>query len=151
LGYTAAQAARLAGCTPSQLAHWVRRGVVHPSEGPGSYSFRDLVELRVVASLLEAGLPLARAKAAILAVRTSGDELAGLRVVTDGATVWACREDGEILDALSGGQLALFVSVDRFAAALEADVRAFDAERLAFVEQLRALGPADASGGTDTH
>ncbi|HEX5613953.1 MAG TPA: helix-turn-helix domain-containing protein [Acidimicrobiia bacterium] len=136
MGFTAAQAARLAGCTTSQLQHWSRRGIVAPPASPDGYSFRDLVTLRVVASLVEAGLPLARIRAALTAIAEAGDDLAGLRVVTDGSRVWACREDGEILDALRGGQLALFVAVDRFVAELDADVRAFDAERRAFVEQL---------------
>jgi hypothetical protein len=52
--------------------------------------------------------------------------------------VWACRDDGQILDALRAGQLALFVSVDHFVESVEADVRAFDAERSAFVADLVA-------------
>ena len=51
--------------------------------------------------------------------------------------MWACRDDGQILDALRAGQLALFVAVDRLAADVEAEVRAFDRERAAFVAQLR--------------
>ena len=139
-GFPAAQAARLAHATPSQLAHWRRRGVVEPTGDDGTYSFRDLVALRVVVSLLDAGLPTARVRAALGALRSCGDELSGLRIVTDGVSVFACRDDGEILDALRAGQLALFVSVDHYAAALDADVRAFTAERDAFVEHLHGAG-----------
>ena len=53
--------------------------------------------------------------------------------MTDGVSVFACYDDGQILDALRNGQLALFVAVDRFAAALGADVEAFTAEREAFL------------------
>jgi hypothetical protein len=59
-------------------------------------------------------------------------------LVTDGDSVWACRDDGQILDALSQGQLALFVAVDRFADEVEAEVRDFDADRRAFVAELQA-------------
>ena len=52
-------------------------------------------------------------------------------------TVFACYDDGQILDALGRGQLALFVAVDRFAAALDADVEAFTQERDAFLAHLR--------------
>jgi DNA-binding transcriptional MerR regulator len=137
-GFPAAQAARLGGCTRSQLGHWRRSGIVVPSDADGRYSFRDLVALRVVVSLLEAGLPMVRVRAALEVLSASADQLAGLRIVTDGATVFACYDDGQILDALRNGQLALFVAVDRFAAALNSDVAAFTAEREAFVTRLRS-------------
>jgi DNA-binding transcriptional MerR regulator len=136
--YTAAQAARLAGCTGSQLRYWERTNLVVPTGDGRSYTFRDLVALRVVTSLLEAGLPLGRVRAALAFLADAGDDLAGVRLVTDGSTVWACRDDGQILDALRSGQLALFVSVDHFVESVEADVRAFDAERSAFVADLVA-------------
>jgi DNA-binding transcriptional MerR regulator len=136
--YTAAQTARLAGCTGSQLRYWARTGLVTPSGPERSYTFRDLVALRVVTSLLDAGLPLHRVRVALEYLAEAGDDLMGLRLVTDGATVWACRDDGQILDALRSGQLALFVAVDHFAESVEADVRAFDAERRAFVAGLVA-------------
>lgn len=138
-GFPPVQAARLGGCTRSQLGHWRRSGVVVPSEPDGRYSFRDLVALRVVVSLLEAGLPMVRVRAALEVLRAAGG-LAGLRIVTDGVTVLACYDDGQILDALRRGQLALFVAVDRFAADLDADVHAFTTERDAFLAHLRAEG-----------
>jgi DNA-binding transcriptional MerR regulator len=136
VGYSGAQAARLAGCTSSQLGHWRRTGLVEPSDDDGSYSFRDLVALRVVTSLLESGLPLTRIRAALVNLREAGDDIAELRLVTDGTTVWVCRDDGQILDALRSGQLALFVAVDCFAEQVESEVRAFTAEREAFVARL---------------
>ena len=136
MGYTAAQAAKLAGCTVSQLRYWSRSQLVTP--GADGYSFRDLVALRVVRSLLDAGLSSTRVHAALRQVRDSGEDLASLRIVTDGRTVWACHDDGQILDALRAGQLALFVAVDRVVADVDSEVRAFDADRTAFVEQLRA-------------
>jgi DNA-binding transcriptional MerR regulator len=138
VGYTAAQTARLAGCTGSQLRYWARSGLVTPSGDDASYSFGDLVALRVVTSLLDAGLPLNRIRTALQYLVEAGDDLSDLRLVTDGSTVWACRDDGQILDALRAGQLGLFVAVDHFAASVEADVRAFDAERRAFVADLTA-------------
>src|SRR6478609_7760010 len=82
-GFPPAQAARLGGCTRSQLGHWRRSSVVVPTGDDGGYSFRDLVALRVVVSLLEAGLPMVRVRAALEVLRASGDEIAGLRIDTD--------------------------------------------------------------------
>ena len=137
VGFTAAQAARLSGCTVSQLRHWSRSGLVDTGDD-GSYGFRDLVALRIVRSMLDAGLPSIRVRAALAAVRDAGHDLASLRLITDGRHVWACHDDGEILDALRAGQLALFVAVDQVAADVDADVRAFSRERATFVDGLTA-------------
>jgi len=143
--YTAAQAARLSGCSVAQVETWREAGLVQPSDATpsapaaASYSFRDLVALRMVAELLAAGLPMSRIRRAVAEIARHGDELAGLRLVTDGSSVWACRDDGQILDALRHGQLALFVAVDQLATAVDAEVRAFDADRRAFVADLVEL------------
>jgi DNA-binding transcriptional MerR regulator len=140
VGFTPAQAARLSGCTVAQLRHWSRSALVEPGEADGGYDFRDLVALRVVRSMLDAGLPSIRVRAALAALRDTGHDLSSLRLITDGRHVWACHDDGEILDALRAGQLALFVAVDQVAADVDADVRAFSLERAAFVEGLTAQG-----------
>jgi DNA-binding transcriptional MerR regulator len=115
--------------------------VVPPPGRTHPYTFQDLVALRVVASLLDAGLSLARIRRAVHYLVESGEDVAALSLVTDGDTVWACRDDGEILDALRHGQVALFVGVDRITADVETEVRAFDAERQEFVDGLRDAGP----------
>jgi hypothetical protein len=91
----------------------------------------------MVRSLLEAGLPLTRIRRAVAEITRGGDDISELRIVTDGDRVWACRSDGQILDALQHGQLALFVAVDRLAADLETEVRDFSRERQSFVDDLR--------------
>jgi DNA-binding transcriptional MerR regulator len=148
MGFSAPQAARLAACSPSQLDYWHRCGLIvaHPTDPDGPYSFRDLVALRMVRSLLEAGLPLARIRRAVAAIIDAGDDIAGLRMVTDGDHVWACRDDGQILDALRHGQLALFVAVDQMAADVDAEVRAFSQDRQTFVDRLRGSDHPAGSG-----
>jgi DNA-binding transcriptional MerR regulator len=135
VGYSAIQAARLSGCTAAQVDTWKRIGLLEPAAD--GYSFRDLVALRMVVSLLDAGLPLPRIRRAVTELLRHGDDVTGLRLVTDGETVWACHDDGQILDALKHGQLALFVAVDRLADDVTAQVHAFDADRRAFVDELQ--------------
>jgi DNA-binding transcriptional MerR regulator len=140
LELTAPQAARVTDCSRSQLDSWDRAGLIRPAPGPDGprYGFRDLIAVRVVAALLDAGLSLARVRRAVHHLTASGEDLAGLRLLTDGDRVWACRSDGEILDALRGGQLVLFVDVDHFVGDVRAHVLAFDAERREFLEAVGA-------------
>jgi DNA-binding transcriptional MerR regulator len=140
VSYTRAQAARLAGCTTSQLDAWRRIGLVASASAPASYSFRDLVALRMVTSLLGQGVPTRRIRRAVDALLAAGDDLAALVLVGDGDTVLACRHDGQVLDALRDGQLALFVPVGRLARDVDAEVRTFAAERASFVDAISAPG-----------
>ncbi len=140
--YTPAQAARLTGCTETQVRYWSGTGLV--SGTADGYSFRDLVALRVVSTLLSEGLSLARVRRAVGWLVASGEDVAGLRIVTDGEAVWACRDDGQILDALRKGQLALFVAVDQLAEDVDAQVQAFSAERRAFLDDLGATAASGA-------
>ena len=141
MGFTAAQAARLTGTTASQVAYWSRTGLVVPDGRPACYSFRDLVALRVVGALLASGLSPARVRRAVRHLLDAGEDVTGLRIVTDGDRVWACRDDGQILDALHQGQLALFVAVDAYADEVADEVATFERERDDFVESLREAGP----------
>ena len=145
-GFTAAQAARLARCSQPQLDTWRRIGLVRPTAEAGSYAFRDLVALRMVASLLDAGVATRRIRRAVRALVDAGEDLASLSLVSDGDTVLACRDDGEVLDALRHGQLVLFVSVDRLAGDVDADVHVFTDERQAFVAGLSEHAANDAAG-----
>jgi DNA-binding transcriptional MerR regulator len=139
VGYSTLQAARLSGCSTAQVDAWRRIGLVVPddTDPAGPYSFRDLVALRMVGSLLETGLSMPRIKRAVAELVRTGDDITGLRLVSDGDAVWACRDDGQILDALRHGQLALFVAVDRFADEVEHEVRDFDDDRRAFLADLQ--------------
>jgi DNA-binding transcriptional MerR regulator len=133
--FTAPQAVRLTGATRAQLDAWVRAGLVAP--GP-EYEFGDLVALRLVAALLDAGLSPTRIRAAVRHIAQTNEALDQARLVTDGDTVRECQTDSEILDALGRSALAVVVTVGPFAAATRAAIAAFDAERRGFVEALRA-------------
>ena len=138
MGFTAAQAARLTGCTLPQLASWESNGLVMPPPGPAHrYRFQDLVALRVVGLLLDAGLGLDRIRRAVGELVEAGTETTTRSLVTDGETVWACKDEGEVLDALRNRPVALVVAVDRIEEDLGVAVRAFDAERQEFLEGLR--------------
>ncbi len=149
-GFTALQASRFTGCTGNQLRYWDKIGLVKPSlQGTGGrpgvrrkYSFRDLVALKVVRSLIDSGMSLQRVRRAysFLRERAGLDEhLSNVKLVTDGSSIFkVCRDDGELLDALRNGQLAFFVAIDQIARQVDDDVAEFVRDREQFVRTLRA-------------
>lgn len=150
-GFTAEQATSLTGCTHHQLRYWDRVSLVSPSIQrtggrpgvPRLYSFRDLVALRVVRSLLDNGMSLQRIRRAWDYLRRNGsmdDHLSSVKLVTDGTSIFhVVSDDGELLDALREGQLAFFVAIDEVARSVEEDVSRFELDRSVFLEMLRQV------------
>ncbi|MEA1903357.1 MAG: helix-turn-helix domain-containing protein [Actinomycetota bacterium] len=149
--FTAEQACRLSNCTHHQLRYWDRVGLVSPSlqatgGRPGVrrlYSFRDLVALRVVRSLLDNGMSLQRVRRAWDYLRREGDmenHLSDVKLVTDGLSIFrVSSDDGELMDALREGQLAFFVAIDEIAREVEEDVSHFELDRDSFLTMLRRV------------
>jgi DNA-binding transcriptional MerR regulator len=104
------------------------------------YSFRDLVGLRVVKSLLDNGLSIQRVRRAWDYLRRTGDmdeQLANVKLVTDGESIFAVAHDEtELLDALRQGQLAFFVRIDAIAKDVEDDITKFEIDRASFRDML---------------
>jgi DNA-binding transcriptional MerR regulator len=112
VGYRGVTACHATGISYRQLDYWARTGLVVPSirdaSGSGTqrlYSFRDLVVLKVVKRLLDAGVSLQNIRKAIDVLRSRGvEDLAGITLISDGATVYECRSPEEVVDLLQGGQ-----------------------------------------------
>jgi len=147
-GFTSHQASRLTGCTPRQLRYWDQVGLVQPSVQstggrpgvPRLYSFRDLVALRVVKSLLDGGMSLQRVRRSweYLNSKAKLDKhLSEVKLVTDGQSIFKIsRKRDEILDALRGGQMAFFVEIDQIARSVNDNVTTFRADRDRFIRAL---------------
>ncbi|MFC0533611.1 MerR family transcriptional regulator [Phytohabitans kaempferiae] len=112
VGYRGVTACHAVGISYRQLDYWARTALVVPSirdaSGSGTqrlYSFRDLVVLKVVKRLLDAGVSLQNIRKAIETLRSRGvDDLAGITLISDGTTVYECRSPEEVVDLLQGGQ-----------------------------------------------
>jgi DNA-binding transcriptional MerR regulator len=112
VGYRGVTACKVADITYRQLDYWARTGLVVPSvrdaSGSGTqrlYSFRDIVVLKVVKRLLNAGVSLQNIRKAIETLRQWGEEdLATMTLISDGTTVYECRSTEEVVDLLQGGQ-----------------------------------------------
>ena len=112
VGYRGVTACQAVGISYRQLDYWARTTLVVPSirdaSGSGTqrlYSFRDLVVLKVVKRLLDAGVSLQNIRKAIETLRSRGvEDLAGITLISDGTTVYECRSPEEVVDLLQGGQ-----------------------------------------------
>jgi DNA-binding transcriptional MerR regulator len=137
LGYRGPQACKIVGVTYRQLDYWTRTGLIIPSlqqaSGSGSqrlFSFNDLLQLKVIKSLADAGASLQKIRQAIDYVRDNlADDWAQLTIVTDGSGVYACTSDAEVVDLLRSGQgvLGAVVAVDKVREQLAGTLRALHA------------------------
>jgi len=103
---------RLTGVTYRQLDYWARTGLVTPSitpaMGSGSkrkYAYLDVLEVKVIKSLLTSGVSLARARQAVECLRNSlGADLASSSLVMSDTGSVLAHSDGDLVDLLRGGQ-----------------------------------------------
>ena len=112
LGYRGPTACNAAGITYRQLDYWARTGLIEPTvrgaKGSGSqrlYSFRDILILKIIKRLLDAGISLQQIRTAVGHLRERGtDDLTHVTLMSDGASVYECTSNDEVIDLLQGGQ-----------------------------------------------
>jgi DNA-binding transcriptional MerR regulator len=119
LGYRGPQVCKIVGITYRQLDYWARTELVRPSvmdaNGSGTqrlYSYRDLVELKVIKQMLDAGISLQSARKAVESLRAFDQDLASVRIVIQGPTIVLAQSDEQVMDLLRGGQGVLSVVLD---------------------------------------
>ena len=111
-GYSGKRAAEIVGITYRQLDYWARTDLVRPSlvdaSGSGSrrrYSYTDLLELRVIKSLLDAGIKLENVREVFTYLREElGHEITSANLVIQGSRSVVVRDDGELVDLVRRGQ-----------------------------------------------
>jgi len=120
-GYRAPQVCSLVGISYRQLDYWARTGLITPSvqqaSGSGSqrlYSFADVVQLKVVKRLLDAGMSLKKIRKAmdiLSAELASESPLTDVTLLSDGKTIYAAHSASEVVDVFKGGQGVFGIAV----------------------------------------
>ena len=121
IGYRGATACSAAGISYRQLDYWARTGLVEPSirtaTGSGSarlYGFRDILVLKIVKRLLDAGVSRQNIRTAVDHLRNrGGTELERITLMSDGASIYECASPDEIIDLLAGGQGVFGIAVGK--------------------------------------
>jgi len=121
IGYRGATACSAAGISYRQLDYWARTGLVEPSirsaSGSGTqrlYGFRDILVLKIVKRLLDAGVSLQNIRTAVDHLRNRGVvDLERITLMSDGASIYECSSPDEIIDLLAGGQGVFGIAVGK--------------------------------------
>ncbi len=137
VGYRGPTACRAAGITYRQLDYWARTGLLEPSVraagGSGTqrlYGFRDILVLKIVKRLLDTGVSLQQIRIAISVLRSRGvDDLAQITLMSDGASVYECTSDDEVIDLLQGGQGVFGIAVGKVWREVEGELASLPSER----------------------
>ncbi len=112
MGYPGRQVCAVVGISYRQLDYWARTDLIRPSvvdaRGSGSrrrYSYLDMVELKVIKSLLDSGVSLQSARRAIEYLRANlGEDVGTANLVINGSTSVLAYTGEEIIDLLRHGQ-----------------------------------------------
>ncbi len=158
-GYRGPTACQVVGITYRQLDYWARTDLVVPSirgaSGSGSqrlYSFKDLLVLKVVKRLLDAGVSLQNIRVAVDHLRARGvRDLANITLLSDGTTVYECTSAEEVVDLLQDGQGVFGIAISGAMREITGSIRDLPVERAdgaAVVEAQDELSQRRASRAT---
>jgi DNA-binding transcriptional MerR regulator len=108
-GYSGTQTAKVVGITYRQLDYWARTGLLTPSiaeaSGSGSrrrYSYRDLLELRIIKTLLDAGIKLESVRDVFKNLRESvGADISSANIVISGTSSVVLSTNDELIELMS--------------------------------------------------
>jgi DNA-binding transcriptional MerR regulator len=136
-GYRGPTACGAAGVTYRQLDYWARTGLLQPSvrnpSGSGTqrlYSFRDILVLKIIKRLLDTGVSLQQIRVAVTALRERGvRDLARITLMSDGASVYECTSDDEVIDLVRGGQGVFGIAVGSVWREVEGQLAELPSER----------------------
>jgi DNA-binding transcriptional MerR regulator len=112
IGYSGKSTAEIVGITYRQLDYWARTDLIRPSmtdaSGSGSrrqYTYRNLLELKVVKSLLDAGIRLEQVREVFAYLQDElGEDIATANLVVNGSQPTLVRSGEEVIDLLKHGQ-----------------------------------------------
>ena len=138
-GFRGPQVCAIVGITYRQLDYWARTGLVEPTvrgaSGSGTqrlYSFRDILILKVIKRLLDAGISLQQIRTAVQHLRARGtDDLTRVTLMSDGASVYECTSNDEVIDLLQGGQGVFGIAIGGVWREIEGTLAELPSERTA--------------------
>lgn len=116
-GFSGTETAKIVGISYRQLDYWARTDLIRPSlsdaHGSGSrrrYSYNNLLELRVIKTLIDAGIRLESVREVFTYLREHVQtDIASAHLVISGSSVVLASDGAELIDVLQHGQGVLNV------------------------------------------
>jgi len=120
-GFRSPQVCKVVGITYRQLDYWDRSGLLGPSlqvaSGSGTqrlYTFQDVVTLRVIKRLKDAGTSLHKIRSAFEQLEEQvgeGWRESDITLLSNGTTIYAATSPEEVIDLLQKGQGVFGIAV----------------------------------------
>jgi DNA-binding transcriptional MerR regulator len=139
-----------------QLHYWAQTGLVAPSiraeTGSGSkrlYSFKDMVILKIVKRLLNAGVSMENVRVAVEHLRRRGiRDLADVTLFSDGTRVYECTSPEEVASLMQGGQGLFGIAVGGVMREIATSIQEFPSES-AVDHAVKTSSPRDVQQSAD--
>jgi DNA-binding transcriptional MerR regulator len=127
--FTTEETSQIVIASIRQLGYWDKTNLLKPSlrgaSGRGTrriYSMNDIIELKIIISLLNSGLSVQRIRHSLQYVRGISFPLSELRILTDGNSIYFSQEEGVLVDTVKSGQMVSQIIVGRLIQEVEETV-----------------------------
>ena len=120
-GYTGPEVCKITGITYRQLDHWTTSSLIKASirnlKGSGFhrvYSFQDIIQIKLVNKLREAGVSLQKIRIALKNIESIIGEninISDVSVFSDGKSIYVISDNDQMIDLLKKGQAVFGISL----------------------------------------
>ena len=131
-GYTGPEVCKITGISYRQLDHWTTSSLIQASirnlKGSGFhriYSFQDIIQIKLVNKLREAGVSLQKIRIALKNIDSIlGDNIniSDVSVFSDGKAIYVISDNDQMIDLLKKGQAVFGISLGPVHTEAEAEV-----------------------------
>ena len=131
-GYTGPEVCKITGITYRQLDHWTTSKLISASirnlKGSGFhriYSFQDIIQIKLVNKLREAGVSLQKIRIALKNIESIlGDDtqISDVSIFSDGKSIYVISDNDQMIDLLKSGQAVFGISLGPVHSEAEAEI-----------------------------
>lgn len=131
-GYTGPEVCKITRITYRQLDHWTTSNLIKASirslKGSGFhriYSFQDIIQIKLVNKLREAGVSLQKIRLALTNMENVLGEdinISDVSVFSDGKSIYVISDNDQMIDLLKKGQAVFGISLGPVRTEAEAEI-----------------------------
>ena len=139
-GYTGPEVCKITGISYRQLDHWTSTDLIDASirniKGSGFhriYSFNDIVLVKLVNKLRDAGISLQKIRIALKNISKllgKKQNVTDVSIFSDGSSIYVLTENDQMLDLLKKGQAVFGISLGTVHTETEAEIFSLYPEKI---------------------